>query len=161
MYVGRPYTDDQRWLHSVVVAFEISELQSTEIKNKMSQSKSNKQTAIDYQLRKTYELIDNAREPVCEGCDRGDKPLSHSHTISRYRCKQIGKPELIYHQGNIELMCFGTSTSCHEIWEGAPMRDKVKLNNFDSMILFIEANDAEKFLSITLAIKSVRTGLKD
>ncbi len=127
----------------------------------MSQNKSNKQTAIDYLLRKTYEEIDSEREPVCEGCGRGDKPLSHSHTISRYRCKQIGKPELIYDKRDIEMMCFGTSASCHEIWEGAPMRDKMKLNNFDKMMLLIEEEDPEKFASMSLAIQSVTIGLSD
>ena len=125
----------------------------------MLKGKSNKQAAIEYQLRKTYERIDIDREPICGGCGSGSKPLSHSHTIGQYRCKQIGKPELITDDDNIELMCFGTSTSCHEVWEGAPMIDKMKLNNFDSMLLYIEAHDTEKFTSIELAVKSITTGL--
>ncbi len=125
----------------------------------MNRKKSNKQQAIDYQLRKTYEGIDIEREPICEGCGRGDKPLSHSHTIGQGRCKQIGKPELITDAANIELMCFGTNVSCHEIWEGAPIRDKMNLKNFDNMMMFIKENDPEKFVTISLAIKSVTTGL--
>ena len=125
----------------------------------MNQRASNKQTAIDYQLRKTYQQIDNEREPVCEGCGRGDKPLSHSHTISRNRCKQIGKPELIYDKNNIELECFGTSTSCHDVWDGAGIKDQMKLNNFNKKMLFIEEHDAERFVTMSLAIKSVTIGL--
>ena len=125
----------------------------------MNLKQSSKQSGIDYQLRKTYVDIDNEREPVCEGCGRGDKPLSHSHTISRNRCKQIGKSELIYDKNNIEIECFGTSTSCHDIWEGAAMKYKMKLDNFDKKMLFIEQHDTERFTIMTLAIKSVTTGL--
>lgn len=125
----------------------------------MIRKKSNKQSAIDYQLRKTYEEIDSEREPVCEGCGRGDKPLSHSHTISRYRSKQIGKPELIYDKKNIEIECFGTNTSCHDIWEGAGIKEVMKMNNFDKKMLYIEEHDQERFAIMSLAIKSVTTGL--
>lgn len=125
----------------------------------MNQKKSNKQTSIDHQLRKTYEAIDNEREPVCEGCGRGDKPLSHSHTISRNRCKQIGKPELIYDKANIEIECFGTNTSCHEIWEHEGVVKRMQLDNFDNKMRYIEQHDPEKFRTTQLAIKSVTTGL--
>lgn len=125
----------------------------------MNLKKSNKQAAIDYQLRKTYEQIDSEREPVCTGCDRGDKPLSHSHTISRNRCKQIGKPELIYDKANIEIECFGSSTSCHDIWEYESITKRMQLNNFEGKMRYIEQHDPEQFVSMTLAIKSVTIGL--
>ncbi len=125
----------------------------------MSHSKSNKQASIDYLLRKTYEQIDIDRDPICTGCGSGSKPLSHSHTISRQRCKQIGKPELIHAPENIELECFGTSTSCHDVWEHEGITKRMQLNNFDSKMRYIEQHDTEKFASMTLAIKSVTTGL--
>jgi len=122
-------------------------------------SKSSKQAAIDRQLKKIYQVIDMDREPVCTGCGRGDRPLSHSHTIAQGRCKQIGKPELITDPANIELMCFGTSVSCHEIWEYEGIVKRMALDNFEDMMRYIEQHDPERYASINLSIKSVTTGL--
>ena len=122
-------------------------------------SKSSKQAAIDRELKKVYQVIDVDREPVCAGCDRGDRPLSHSHTIGQGRCKQIGKPELISDPSNIEFMCFGTSTSCHEIWEYEGIKQRMQLNNFDAMMLYIQQHDEERFRAVSIAIESVTEGL--
>lgn len=122
-------------------------------------NKSDKQSAIEYQLRKVYEQIDLARDPVCTGCGRGDKPLSHSHTIARSRCKQLGKPELIFDPANIEIECFGTNKSCHDIWEYEGIVKRMELDNFDKKLEYIEKEDPEKFRSLTIAIKSVTEGL--
>jgi len=66
--------------------------------------------------------IDIEREPVCEGCGKGqggDLRLSHSHVISRQEAKNIGLPELIYNKRNIRLHCldFGNHKGCHTKWE--------------------------------------------
>ena len=84
-----------------------------------------------------YKEIDSERECVCFGCGRGDKPLSHSHTISRKKCKEIGKPELIYDKDNIELECFGDNHSCHYIWEHGTIEQKEKLLNFAKKMKYV------------------------
>lgn len=122
-------------------------------------NKSDKQAALDRQLRKVYHDIDISREPICTGCGRGDKPLSHSHTIGQGRCKQIGKWELIVDPGNIELECFGTSKSCHEIWEHEGIKARMELKNFNKKMDYIEKHDPEKFRSLSITIKSVTEGL--
>lgn len=120
---------------------------------------SKKQDSIERELRKTYQLIDTEREPICQGCGRGDKPLSHSHTISRARCKQIGKPELISDKDNIEIECFGTNEDCHNIWEYEGIKKRMTLDNFDRKLEYIEKHDPERFKSIQIQIKSITFGL--
>ena len=117
------------------------------------------QAIIKRQLHSTYQQIDVEREPVCQGCSRTDKPISHSHTISQKRCKEIGKKELIWDENNIEFECFGTNRSCHEIWERGGIIDRMKLFNFDRKMEYLEKNDLQKHVILKLAIKSVTTGL--
>ena len=117
------------------------------------------QAKIKRQLHKTYQKIDAEREPVCQGCGRSNKPLSHSHTISQKRCKEIGKKELIWDEDNIELECFGTNKSCHEIWEHGSIIQRMKLLNFDRKMEYLAKNDLQKHVILKLAVKSVTVGL--
>ena len=110
---------------------------------------SNKQAVINRKLRATYQQIDNDREPVCQGCDRSDKPLSHSHTISQKRCKQIGKPELIWDAANIEIECFGDKDCCHDKWERGVILEKWELDSFFTKIKYIEKHDPEGYIKLT------------
>ena len=48
---------------------------------------SNKQKAINKELKKVYKEIAEEREHKCTGCNRYDVPLSHSHLIPRSRRK--------------------------------------------------------------------------
>lgn len=114
------------------------------------------QATIDYRLKLAYQKIDSEREPVCQGCGRGDKPLSHSHTISRKRCKDLGKPELIYDVNNIELECFGSSADCHYIWENTSVENRMKLNNFDRKLEYIRLHDPERYRTISLIINDIK-----
>lgn len=104
---------------------------------------SNKQAAINRQLHATYDKIDNSREPVCEGCGRGNRPLSHSHTISQKRCKEIRKPELISDEKNIELECFGNLDYCHDTWEHGSPEKKAKMLNYQRKIEYIKIHDPQ------------------
>ena len=53
------------------------------------------QVEIVSRYRIVCDEIDNEREQYCEATGRTDLPLSHSHTISQRRCKNLGKTELI------------------------------------------------------------------
>lgn len=111
---------------------------------------SNKQAIINRKLRKVYEQIDNEREQVCQGCGRSDKPLSHSHTISQKRCKEIGKPELIWDKGNIEIECFGNNNDCHNTWEKGTLATKTHLENFNKKMEYIKKHDNQKYMMLFL-----------
>lgn len=105
---------------------------------------SNKQAIIKRKLRETLEQIDNEREQICQGCGRSDKPLSHSHTISQKRCKEIGKPELIWDKANIEIECFGNENYCHEKWERGTSREKRLMKNYIKKLEYLMRYDQQK-----------------
>lgn len=72
---------------------------------------SRKQVDITARLHEVYEMMDNeVREEnggilVCSAypyMNEHTDTIDHSHTISRARCHQLGKPELIYDPENIE-----------------------------------------------------------
>jgi hypothetical protein len=107
----------------------------------------------EYSKAKTEVLIE--REHVCGGCNRSDKPLSVSHTISRKRCEEIGKPELYFDKDNLELMCYGGYGDCHEIWESKNKKKMARLLNWDRMMLFVKKNDIELFNSILYLSKNL------
>ena len=109
---------------------------------------SNKQAVIKRKLNAVYQQIDNDREPVCEGCGRGDKPLSHSHTISQKRCKQLGKTELIWDAANIELECFGDKYCCHDKWERGTQVEKWYLDNYLRKLEYIKKHDPQQAIKL-------------
>ena len=83
------------------------------------------------EIERRYKIMiadmDYTEEKVCSGCLRyqgGEIRLSHSHLISRKRCKEIGRPELIYDRENIQYHCmnFGEHKGCHEKWEHPEQR---------------------------------------
>lgn len=92
----------------------------TRKKQKPIKKVSQKQDVIERLYSIVIKKIDIEREPICSGCGRGDKPLSHSHLISRADCNRNGLSHLIADKNNIALHCLkiGDNTySCHEIWE--------------------------------------------
>jgi len=102
--------------------------------------------------RKYAECIDKIaldRPPICEGTGRGDLPVSFSHTISRVRCKQIGKTELIWDAENIEIESFHERSSnpfgAHNIWEDGSLEQKKGLINFSKKMSFIKKHDMELY----------------
>lgn len=97
---------------------------------------SNKKAAVEKELRVVYKKIDNDREPICEGCGRGDVPLSHSHLLSQYF-----RQDLITEEENIRLHCFGNYNSCHDKWErGAPV-DLIEMKDFKENLEYIKEVD--------------------
>lgn len=104
---------------------------------------SNKKAERDRQMHKTYKKIDSTRDPICEGCGRGDLALSHSHILS-----QATRPDLAAEEDNIRLHCFGAYYSCHEKWERGVPDEVVSMDDFRDNIAYIEMVDKPKFRRI-------------
>lgn len=119
-------------------------------------NESKKQSESKRLLHKAYAEIDNNREPVCQGCGRGDKALSHSHTISVADCKALGRWDLIYFTPNIELECFYGEKDCHNIWESGDVSKKVKLHNFERRMILLEEHDPSRYNRIVLELDDLK-----
>lgn len=107
-----------------------------------------KQSTIDRNYRKSKHEV--AMEvQFCESCGRTDRPLSISHIISRARCKQIGKPELIYDPGNLVVECYEAPTSypkaCHNIWETGTMAQRENLTTYERKKEYIRRHDPQMY----------------
>lgn len=96
---------------------------------------SNKQAKINRELHKVYNEIAEEREHKCSGCDRYDRPLSHSHLISRPR-----RPDLITCKTNIVYHCLDTpeGEGCHNIWEH---KKGIGLLDYDANMAIIKELD--------------------
>lgn len=94
---------------------------------------SRKGAEIQERLKETYALIDLTRERVCVGCGT-TRNLSRAHILSRQKCHNLGKPELIYDKRNIAYLCLsiGESVGCHSIWDDGREDDKARLLCYDS-----------------------------
>lgn len=111
-------------------------------------SKSKKQTDIDKTYSGVINSIAQTKDKVCSGCGRwqgGEIRLSNSHIISRARCKQIGKPELITDENNITYHCmdFGMNKGCHGKHENPQQRHT--LLDYEKSMIFVKENDPEGY----------------
>lgn len=106
---------------------------------------SNKKAERDREMHKTYKKIDSTRDPVCEGCGRGDLPLSHSHILS-----QATRSDLAADEDNIRLHCFGNHHACHEKWERGIPDEVVHMDDFKENLSYIEMMDKPKFRKIVV-----------
>ena len=110
------------------------------------------------EIKRRYTVILDAikleREPICQGTGRTDFPLSFSHTISQKRCKDLGKTELIWYPGNIEIEGYHEPSSnpvaAHNIWEVGTVEQKKSLLNWDRKIQFIKLHDPEQYTKLML-----------
>ena len=100
---------------------------------------SNKQKAINKELKKVYKEIAEEREHKCTGCNRYDVPLSHSHLIPRSRRKDLttNKKNITYH-----CLTFGSRMGCHDIWES---KDRTMLLDYFNNMSIIEELDREYY----------------
>lgn len=116
------------------------------------------QVTIQANKKLVYQIIDQDRDPVCQGSGRCDFPLSHSHTISERRCKEIGKTELVWDEDNIELEGYEPPCSnpiaAHNIWEVGQIERKVMLLNFDRKLEYIKKHDPETFRAYLFRIEN-------
>lgn len=103
------------------------------------------QAEITANYRRAQEHIALESNGVCQGTGRTDLPLSFSHTISRARCKQLGKAELIWDIDNIEVESMGENDSAHYIWEHGDLESKKRLLNFAKKFSYIQKHDPETY----------------
>lgn len=112
------------------------------------------QSEIQRRYAITLDAIKLEREPVCQGTGKTDFPLSPSHTISQKRCKDLGKADLIWHPGNIEIEGHHEPSSnpvaAHNIWEVGTLDQKKSLLNWDRKIEFIRVHDPEQYRKLIL-----------
>ncbi len=129
---------------------------STKARYRCSDSTLVSQQQIKINLKLIYEVIDNTRAQMCEGSGKFNVPLSHSHTISQARCKEIGKTELIWDEDNIFLEEFEAPTSnpqvAHNIWESGSIQKKMRLLNFDKKMRYMQQHDKETYIKYCIAI---------
>lgn len=111
------------------------------------------QSEINRRYVDTCTRIKQEREPICQGTGRTDLPLSFSHTISRKRCKEIGRTELIWADGNIEIESYtppgSNSEAAHNIWDAGNLEKKKTLLNFDRKLEYIKENDYEQYVKLS------------
>ena len=114
------------------------------------------QSQINSRYAAICDVIKLEREPFCQGTGRTDLPLSFSHTISRKRCKEIGKSELIWDKHNIEIESYHEPSSnpiaAHNIWEFGSWAQKAELLNIERKLEFIKINDPQAYESTMAAI---------
>ena len=122
----------------------VRELKKTFSINKIS----NKKAERDRLMKITYQKIDRERDPVCEGCGRGDVALSHSHILS-----QATRKDLAAEKDNIKLHCLGNYYSCHETWERGIPHEIVLMDDFKENLAYIEMVDRDKFVRIMIKLE--------
>lgn len=120
---------------------------------------SDKQAVINKKLKKAKKLFVNSKEPICEGCGKGGKRLSVSHTISVKRCKELGKEELIYDIKNFSFDCCCDNIDCHFIWEAGKIEQRLELHNFMERFLYLCKHDIERARIFMLASQNIRPDL--
>jgi hypothetical protein len=101
-----------------------TKIKPSQFKNIVKMSTATKNILLEYS--KTIKRIDEEREPVCSGCGKSTN-LSNSHLISRQKCRDLGRLDLIYDEENIQKHCLMNSLipnaghkGCHEIFESDP-----------------------------------------
>jgi len=104
---------------------------------------SKKQSAINRELKKVYQDLENERGHYCTGCGSSTYPLSHSHLIPRSR-----RGDLITDKRNITYHCMDTAdrVGCHTIWEGV---ERYKLLDYHRNIEYVLEVDTEYYFLIT------------
>mgnify|MGYP003519981362 CR=1 FL=1 len=122
----------------------VRELKKTFSINKIS----NKKAERDRLMKIAYREIDRERDPVCEGCGRGDVALSHSHILS-----QANRKDLAAEKDNIKLHCLGNYYSCHETWERGIPHEIVLMDDFKENLAYIEMLDKDQFIRIMIKLE--------
>lgn len=112
---------------------------------------SEKHVRITERLHDVYEAMDEEERSKNGGCyivcqaypreyNDHNAIIDHSHTISRARCKQLGKPELIYDPANIEHC----SRQAHTEWDNYSP-EIVKHANFQKRMDYIKQYDMHDY----------------
>lgn len=104
---------------------------------------SQKQSAINRNLKKVYKEIELERGHYCSGCGRSDVPLSHSHLIPRSR-----RQDLVADKRNITYHCLDMDgrKGCHTMWES---KEREMLMDYHRNMEYILEVDVEYYHIIT------------
>lgn len=104
---------------------------------------SKKQTSIKRELQEAYayKATLTANQMHCDGCESTYWD-DRDHTISQKRCKDIGKPELIWNVDNIEYSC----RECHMAWESYKSGEFRHHKNFERRMAFMKEHDYEGYV---------------
>jgi 5-methylcytosine-specific restriction endonuclease McrA len=76
---------------------------------------------------------------ICQGC--GDRAVHNDHTISRKRCKELHKTELIWNPDNFVSSC----ARCHAEWESWKDGKYLEHKNVAFRMWFMKQHDEEKY----------------
>lgn len=85
---------------------------------------------------------------VCEAC--GCKPATeHSHVISKQRCKELGKADLIYSRENWFFSC----RKCHHDWEAVNGDQWTRFKNLERLIPVLQKHDPQGYMKRVIQLK--------
>ena len=99
------------------------------------------QAEINRKLSETYKRMDAIHKPGFG--------MTHDHTISQKRCKQLKKPWLIWHEGNIEY----SDLTIHNQWESYKDGKFAKHKNFEKRMAFLKEHDIEGWEKRMMALE--------
>ncbi len=134
-----------------IKASKINDRRKTIIYKKPVFKKTEKQQIIDKKYSEVVKEILSERDPCCETCGKHNMPLSISHTISRKRCKEINRIDLITDKENLVVECFGAPSSypteCHNLWEINNLKKIQEINPemLRKKMQFIKQNDLQLY----------------
>jgi 5-methylcytosine-specific restriction endonuclease McrA len=101
------------------------------------------ESAIKSKLSALYkELYAGNPHPRCNGC--GTAAQGTAHIIPKARCKQMGKPELIWDKENVFPACH----KCNSIAENPQSPLFLKLLNITTILSVIKKHDPERYRKI-------------
>lgn len=78
---------------------------------------------------------------ACDCCEQSTWD-DHDHTISKKRCKELGKTELVYDVDNIEYSC----RECHVRWESYKSGEFRLHKNFQKRMDYMKIHDYESWV---------------
>ena len=84
---------------------------------------------------------------ICEAC--GKLATDHSHIISKKRCKELGKADLIYTRENWFFSC----RKCHEDWEALHGQRWIHFRNLERLIPVLQKHDPEGYMKRVVELK--------
>ena len=79
---------------------------------------------------------------ICEGC--GKKAHDNSHIISRKRCKELGRAELVWDSQNV----FNACRDCHHKYENYKSGEWHKLKNKVHIVRYLKENDFQHLVKM-------------
>ena len=110
------------------------------------------QAKITKKLWHTYDAMDKkagTKRFTCQATGEFSSYIDHDHTISQKRCKQIGKPELIWDERNIVY----SSRTAHMEWESYKDGMFAKHKNFHERMAFLKEHDIEGWEKRMMALE--------